>query len=190
MILLKKGGVVYMAQSFDLTQPFTTERDFVGYDENLLIWRDDTKPHRLISVIGAGNERKRDILRYGSIFPKRLSKREMVDETYYKIYNSLGEYGLCETDSTGCNVLLAEKSKAYCICDDSAVYEIEHFLANCIDNDIATASYLKNADLPAYELIRAIYRDVERVAKIVQFPVVVLNTKTDEKVIIEREDRA
>lgn len=188
MIVINKNGVVYIAQSFYNNHSHIEEGDFINHDENLLMFKPDGKTDSLIGVMGDSAHRQCDVLRYEDIFPKRLTKRELLDNTYYKIFNKLSSFGLCKSDCTCCDVFFAKKGRAYVVSGYGAILEIDDFYARSLHDQMAFASYLKNKDKEPYDLIRSIYQSIERAITKVQFPVVVLNTKTNEKVIIEREE--
>ena len=185
MVLIIRDGTVYIAESKADFVPTATEGDFTNYADNLHIVRNENNPGYL--MLCNMMARLVDVLRYEDVFPARLTPKTLSLDTFPRIVSLLDRYGLMGEDRDNIDVIFARKDKCYRVNFDGCIDEVEEFLALCSDDHSAIGSYLKNKDMPIYELIRRIHIDQERLTGNVQFPIVVVNTKNAETKIIYRE---
>ena len=188
MIAIKKNGIVYFCESYCNSHYLSTTDDFIKYEENRHVIRDKNLPHRLIMCDAP--LRAVDLIRYGGVFPKRLTPQNLLRQTYPSIVPLLGPYGfLNDDDACTFDFLFAKGDKCYAVRGGGVIDEVEEFYPFCYAKHAAIAEYMRSKDLPIMSLVWRIYTTIEKSTTRIQFPVVVMNTGNDEVTVIRREER-
>lgn len=184
MLIIKKDGVIYLCESKCNCFSFSSQEDFLNYKENLHIIQ--AKNHPKSFIVAATDMRYADIIRYEDIFPRSLTPQNLINKAYPALLSCLEPYGYIKNGKQWHDVAFAKKDKCYVIRYNGAIDELEEFWPFCHEKDAAIGLYLKHRDEPIYQLIKNIYSGVEAVSEVIQFPVVVMNTKNAEVKVITR----
>ena len=186
MILIKKDGVLYFCESALNSYAYTSSDDITKHPENLHIMRCENMPNRI--MLANMPMRAADALRYEDIFPKRLTAKELAFNTYPKVCSLLEPFGLLKDGEYPYDLAFAHKDKCYVLRGGGMIDEVEEFFPLTSASNSAIGAYILHKDKPIYEMIFNVYREMEDHTRYILFSIIVMNTKTNEVKIINRED--
>ncbi len=184
MIVLKYNDVVYIAKScWDMRDP-EARRTGVPDKENICMWHPKKKKNRIIASSSVG--RFVDAIRYEDIFPSVLDQKHLVFESYDKMYAIAERFGLDDGICIPGTTVFAEDDKAFILCGDSGYIELEEiFVESCLNRAVMTLYDLKGVNDP-YEFFKEAFKISEELKKCVMFPIMVMNTKSNDIKVINR----
>ena len=184
MVVVKHNGTIYIARSCWGFKDNAARKNRQVNCENFDVWHPEGNENRLMAVM-EGN-RFTDLLRYEDVFPEPFDPKPLVLESYDKIYKLAERFDLCDNYELPCRVVFAENDRALLLLSEGGCFEIEDVYSDLLDdNAVFALSDFKGMSEP-YEFIKEVYTAVEDVRNYVMFPVVVMNTKSNEITIIER----
>lgn len=175
MLVLNHNGTVYMS--------YTGEESDAALKDNRPMWHAGKHKKTLLGVFGS--ERLADTLRYEKIVTGPISKNNLVLVTVPVIRAIADEFGLLKDTEFTSNVYVAEGDKAYKICTDGAVFNIEKVYSDHME--IAMGLYDSEGISDPYEYIRKFATCLEEVSGRIHFPQIVMNTKDGSTVVIRKE---
>lgn len=186
MIILKHNGAVYIAKSsFALREEiFMPTKSDVKDEEHIGIWHPGGQTDRLIAAVRLS--RFSDAVFYEDTFPSSLDAKHLVLETYESLLALCREREFGDGSALPTRMIFAEGDRAFILNHDGAQMEIEDIYVDSIFDGEAKAFYDSCVCKDPYRFLGEVYRMVEKMFTVIMFPVVVLNTKSNEIKILER----
>lgn len=164
---------------------------------NKKIWKPEKEESIVMGVVGS--VRDLDILSTEEDWIEEITK--MKDELNYKyivrkivpkIFKTLGNFGRLKIDkgieSIESNVTFAYKDKLFKIYDDGSVLESDDIIADGSGYRLCLGSWnsLKDRDIPIKDKLVQVIKAACESDLYVNYPIVLMNTKTEEVEIIEK----
>ena len=186
IIAVKDKDTAYVAVSVECTF-FAVHTEDILHEDNLKMWHPQGRDNCIMAITSV-SDICCDRLRYADIaaFDKPLDSAVMLREivpAIQKVYGNLLDDGRLWHE-----IVVAKDDRLFNITPNFTVCEIEDFEALGYPGaeDIAFGVLEANRDLPPVERIAEAFRTIEEGTANRHFPIVVMNTKTDERIIIDR----
>ena len=186
IIVIKDKDTAYVAASIECTYTAMHTDDIIN-EENLKMWHPHGKDNCIIAIPSCCDVCI-DNLRYADIeaFDKSLDSRTMILEIAPAIKDIYKEQNLLDDDNLWSEIVVAKNDKAFTITPNLTICDIEDFdvLGYGDAKDMVFAVLEMTKDLPPLERIAEAFRTVELGAQSIHFPIVVMNTKTNDRTVI------
>lgn len=184
LIAIKEKNNVHIAVSAYGAYDEISEADML-HEENLPLWRVDGVPKCLMSAAGIPSLGD-DLVRYMDW--KRmpaLTQANLVTKIIPKMKERLSEFRQLDKGGRSWDgFLIARGGRAFYVLSSFTCEEVEESYAVGRYDAVARGALLLTKGLPPLERIKVACREVERVSKYKQFPVVVMNTATEERTVL------
>ena len=154
-------------------------------EDNLNLWRVDGARNCIMSSVRAGGI-DIDRIRYENDLglSKPLTYRNMILKTIPKIKDVFEACNMLEDKESWQTLIIAKDDKAFFIRQTFTCCEIEDFNVHGNGEDIACGAMMYYKDLPPVERIVKSFRALENMKRNKQFPVVIMNTMTKDRIVI------
>lgn len=188
IIILKDKETVYVAASVDATYTATHPEDILN-PENLKVWRAAGSDNTLMASFNP-NSPCIDLLRYTDfeVLHKPLTSPVMIREVCPTLKEFYAEQQALDEEELWSSLVIAKEDKAFLVKPNFTVCDVEDF--ECIgfdtSEDVAFGFLTMNPELSPIERIAGAFRAVEAGGGNKQFPIVIMNTKTGFRTVIER----
>ena len=183
IITLKDKDFVWVGVSTDNTYSLIHRDDIIN-EENLKMWRTSGAIMASYKADGIDIDRIRYQARLD--IPGKLDHKSLIRRVIPNLTTVFEDTDMMDGDDSWQSFVIAKGDKAFEICSNFVCTEIEDFEVTgsrrC--SDVAWGSMTYNKSLPPIERIAEAFRDVERIEYEVQFPIVIMNTKSKQRVVI------
>lgn len=184
LIIIKDKNSFHVAvTAFGAYDDFSVE-DML-HEENLPLWRVQNVPKCLMATPGV-SAFGYDLLRYGDFnLRSALTPTNIITKILPAIRQRLSEFDQLSKDGYNWGeIVIAKGGKAFRLTSNFTYEVIEESLAVGRGSDVARGALMLTKGLPPSERIKQVCRVLERTRKDKHFPAVVMNTATDEKIIL------
>ena len=188
MIMIKDKGTVYLATDADNLFSYIHHDDAM-LEQNIPAWKD--KNGMLIGVVNDCCERGADMLRYGDILPTKYAPtlENAIDRYIPALMEYMEKDKLLDKDGDMTHkIMLAKGGKAIGIRITTFCDEFEDFLIYGRGQATARASLLTTKGEDPITRIRKAVACVEAILGEKRFPVIVMNTRSEERLILHGKE--
>lgn len=184
ILILKDKDSIWMASSIENTFGGVNTKDILLPD-NLKMWRPLDKAGAIMATTGVAQA---DALRYTDFMALNapLTQTSMIRNILPTAKALLKDQGRLNGNRLCQEIAVAKDDKAFVATTACTVLEVEDFAAIGYpqSEEVALGAARLCRDLPPIERITEIFHTIERADKSVHFPVVIMNTRSDERIVI------
>ena len=188
IIVLKDKDSVYIASSIECSYSDVHMDDIIN-EENLKMWRPEGKDG-CIMAFPTSSAPCIDTLRYEDIeaLNKPLTSSVIIREINPYLKELFDKQHMLDGEDMWTDIVIAKDDKAYYITSTFTVCDIEDFdsVGSRSSEDIAYGFLAMNRELDPIDRIAGAFRAIEAGDASKHFPVVVMNTKTGGRIVIEK----
>ena len=155
------------------------------HEDNVNLWRVKDVKNCIMSSVRAGGidvDRIRYQKHLGLSAP--LTANNLILKTVPKLKQIFEETGMMDGKESWQTFSVAKGDKAFVILPTFTCCEIEDFDVRGMGEDIAYGAMMYYKDLPPVERIAQSFRALEKMRRTKHFPLVLMNTMTQERVVI------
>lgn len=187
VFILKDSDSVWMAASEEDTLIGMHTDEFLS-EENSKIWRPLGAEDTIMASTNTG--RMTDVLRYTDLasFDAPLTQTRLIRHILPTVKAILRDKGQLNGEHFRSELAIAEGDKAFTVTCNGTVRSVQDFdvLGHSVSAEIIFGAAHLYRDLPPVERIAEIFRAVNRTASAGHFPLVIMNTKTKDRIVIEQ----
>ena len=183
IITIKDKDSVWVGVSIDNTYSSIHSDDIINED-NLKMWRTSGAIMASYKADGIDIDRIRYQKHLG--LSGKVDHKSLITNTIPKLKRVFEETGMMDGTSSWHALVVAKEDRAFEIGPTFVCSEIEDFevTGNRRRSEGALGSLMCNQDQPPVERIAKAFRDVEVIESEIQFPVVIMNTKMKDRIVI------
>ena len=186
IITLKDKDSVWIGVSIDYDYG-EIHKDDVIHEDNLKMWRAPDASDCIIASYQA-NGIDIDALRYKKNlgFSVPLTQKNLITKVIPKLKKVFEETDMLDENESWQTLVIAKGDKAFEISPKFLCNEVEDFqiTGNTRRGYVAWGSMAINKDITPVDRIAEAFRAIENVKYEMQFPVVIMNTKNKERVVL------
>ena len=187
ILALKDRDSIWVAVSTKSTYTGVNMEDVI-LEENLKMWRPAGHENAILAVEGASMTA--EVLRYADLAAPNepLTHATLIQDLLPSIKERLHERNALNGERMWDQMLIAKKDKAFVVTCNFSLLEVENVAAvgSARSEDLAYGAARLRCDLPPVERITEIFRTLERAEKYRHFPLVIMNTMSDERIVIDK----
>lgn len=187
VLALKDTDSVWLAASVKDTCCGVNMEDNI-LEDNLKMWRPLGKTGVIMATSGISPAA--DLLRYCDLaeLDGPLTHATLFHRILPTIKERLKERDLLNGERLWDELILAKEDKAFVVTWNFTLLEVEDIasIGSSRGEDIVYGAARLFCDLPPVERLAEIFRTTARGCKAVHFPIVIMNTKTDERIVINQ----
>ena len=186
IIVLKDKDFVWVGVSAEKSYDGMHINDMI-HEDNLNMWSAEGVPNCIVASLHVGGI-DLDRLRYANDIglSDELSQKNMIINVIPKIQDLFYECGMFDGREGWHTLVIAKESKAFVLASNFECTEIEDFdiFGKRDIEDVAYGAMVVHKNLPPIERITETVRTVEKTRATKHFPIVIMNTKENNKIII------
>lgn len=190
IIALKDNDTIWLATGIIGNYRCLHTEDLL-HEDNLKLWHPHNRPDFIMGVNDVSAPYI-DELRYGDhdLFDGDLTADAIIRSFLPDLKSYCKDHdGLDEDGEMWRPLILAKGDRAFTVSEDFCVSEVEDFGAIAFggNEDLALGALRLSVDRPPVERLTEAFRAVSQGSLQCYFPIVIMNTKNDEKIVV-RED--
>ena len=186
IITLKDSNSVWVGVSMECTYDDISIQDIL-HEDNLKMWRVPSAGDCIIASLRCDGA-DIDCLRYQKSLgiPDSLDHKRIITKVIPKLKHIFEQTDMMDGNESWQNIVIAKGDKAFEISPSFVCTEVEDFgvVGSRRRVSVVYGAMKMNSDLPPAERIADAFRTAQRLKAEIEFPVVIMNTRSKERIVV------